>query len=573
MNLLHSSKANSWDDQEAVLFVISTFAHIIERENDATPQLVKEILALPIQSSHVQLLSTASQILGNLQCWLCENHAYIPQVMQWLLLLARTHPILLKTLAASIELICERAAKYLRSNHGEYIATFLQLISLAENDNNQTGNNMEGAVHHFIRASAHIINNLPAQYIILYLQQLCLRPIERLNELNRLQSQQSLNDSENSHDENKKPPESRHHNWQQLTTDPVLWLDRLSAIFRILHPWNRQADFNGKVTRTFGQNGFDLNDNNNNDDSLTPRNRNSLTTDPVVPWLEQSTSIMQTLSSTLHSYQTNQRVQEHACRAIRFIIRSMGVQSIVFIEPLANQIVEIYRKHPHSCFLYLASILVDEYGKVEEIQRGLIAMLNVLSEKSFEVLRQADGLQNQPETVDDLYRLSARFVQRIPDVFISEPIAASLFEGSLMAIKLDHIDANRSVSKFVQEMIQISKPSKSEQSATPTHHRSQELLNRLGPQLMFAIIDAALFRLSNALIREMAEIVILLLEYNRESASKWIELTCAQLPHDNHGLGNTASLPQISVFKSQVSSALKIYDVVDALRNLSKLYG
>lgn len=51
-------------------------------------------------------------------------------------------------------------------------------------------------------------------------------------QLNRLQSQQSLNDSENSHDENKKPPESRHHNWQQLTTDPVLWLDRLSAIFR-----------------------------------------------------------------------------------------------------------------------------------------------------------------------------------------------------------------------------------------------------------------------------------------------------------------------------------------------------
>lgn len=129
-----------------------------------------------------------------------KTEADLAQVMQWLLLLARTHPILLKTLAASIELICERAAKYLRSNHGEYIATFLQLISLAENDNNQTGNNMEGAVHHFIRgillfwifknpnqtlASAHIINNLPAQYIILYLQQLCLRPIERLNEVNK----------------------------------------------------------------------------------------------------------------------------------------------------------------------------------------------------------------------------------------------------------------------------------------------------------------------------------------------------------------------------------------------------
>lgn len=40
---------------------------------------------------------------------------------------------------------------------------------------------------------------------------------------------------------------------------------------------------------------------------------------------------------------------------------------------------EIYQKHPHSCFLYLGSILVDEYGQFEAFVAGLIQMLEVSS--------------------------------------------------------------------------------------------------------------------------------------------------------------------------------------------------
>lgn len=37
----------------------------------------------------------------------------------------------------------------------------------------------------------------------------------------------------------------------------------------------------------------------------------------------------------------------------------------------------VYNEYPHSCFLYLASIIVDEYGSVDNIQDGLITMMNV----------------------------------------------------------------------------------------------------------------------------------------------------------------------------------------------------
>lgn len=37
----------------------------------------------------------------------------------------------------------------------------------------------------------------------------------------------------------------------------------------------------------------------------------------------------------------------------------------------------VYQKHPHSCFLYLGSILVDEYGVHQDFIAGLVEMLKV----------------------------------------------------------------------------------------------------------------------------------------------------------------------------------------------------
>lgn len=43
----------------------------------------------------------------------------------------------------------------------------------------------------------------------------------------------------------------------------------------------------------------------------------------------------------------------------------------------ALQMVSVYRAHQHSCFLYLGSILVDEYGMEEGCRQGLLDMLQV----------------------------------------------------------------------------------------------------------------------------------------------------------------------------------------------------
>ena len=41
------------------------------------------------------------------------------------------------------------------------------------------------------------------------------------------------------------------------------------------------------------------------------------------------------------------------------------------------QMVSVYQVYPHSCFLYLGSILVDEYGMEDGCRQGLMDMLQV----------------------------------------------------------------------------------------------------------------------------------------------------------------------------------------------------
>lgn len=72
------------------------------------------------------------------------------------------------------------------------------------------------------------------------------------------------------------------------------------------------------------------------------------------------------------------------------------------------QMFSIYQKHPHSCFLYLGSILVDEYAMHEDFVTGLVEMLKAFVSAAFKLLEQPGAMQRCPDTVDDLFRLCLR---------------------------------------------------------------------------------------------------------------------------------------------------------------------
>lgn len=72
------------------------------------------------------------------------------------------------------------------------------------------------------------------------------------------------------------------------------------------------------------------------------------------------------------------------------------------------QIVTLYSQNKHSCFLYLGSILVDEYASEPGCIQGLLDMLRAFIPPTFILLEGEAGLKSHPDTVDDLFRLCAR---------------------------------------------------------------------------------------------------------------------------------------------------------------------
>ncbi|NWZ88236.1 TNPO3 protein, partial [Poecile atricapillus] len=72
---------------------------------------------------------------------------------------------------------------------------------------------------------------------------------------------------------------------------------------------------------------------------------------------------------------------------------------------------------------------------------------------TFQLLEQPNGLQNHPDTVDDLFRLAARFIQRSPVTLLRSQVMIPILQWAIAATTLDHRDANCSVMKFLRDLI------------------------------------------------------------------------------------------------------------------------
>ena len=116
------------------------------------------------------------------------------------------------------------------------------------------------------------------------------------------------------------------------------------------------------------------------------------------------------VSAVCDIYANDARIMERSCRTIRFAVRCLGVQSAPLLEPLVKQMVLLYQNHPHSCFLYLGSILVDEYAHLEGCVSGLLDMLSAFLAPTFRLLiPQPDSNGSVPEVRSRVNRIDLNY--------------------------------------------------------------------------------------------------------------------------------------------------------------------
>ncbi|VDK43028.1 unnamed protein product [Anisakis simplex] len=533
MAVLQSVSDGTWDEMEAALYVISIVVHnVLSSEETIVPCLVESVLHLP-NEIHPAVVFTSIQLIGNLVDWLQENKNFQDACIVWLLDKAQ-NVVFVKVACEALENICDRCGKELLP----YFDRLISLIPVLESAQSK-GQQMETAALSLLRASGSLLNGLPGNEIAIRLKQLTEPNARRLAAL--IDSSASQN-SQNGASFVEVNNENGSDCWSRLSHDPVLWIDRIAAVFRQVQPWHKQDANPAKNSHTKGERLADV---------------------AAVPWLDSVNVIWPVLSAVFNHYEKHIRIIEHCCRAVRFLIRSLGVQSMVFVEQLVAQMVDIYRRYPHSCFLYLASILVDEYGQLEHPRSGLVYMLNTLSEGSFKLLQQVNGFRDHPDTIDDLFRLAIRFIQRAPSTFFQEPICDNLFECGIAALDVDHADASRSVTKFFMESIESSN------YRDIGVESAERLISKYGSRLVTGCLRAAIFSVTGSLKRDMADVIFNVGKLSQENLSVWLLTALETLPQNS---GLCATSEQLQQFHRNVVEAKDQRVIHNQIRDLIRLY-
>ncbi|KAK6636318.1 hypothetical protein RUM43_009977 [Polyplax serrata] len=497
----------TWDVTEAALFLMQSLAKIISpEENEIVPQVVKAILELDPESTHIAVRHTSVLLLGELNEWI-EHHAneILNPVVYFLLFCLRQQP-LTSAVANALQLISSRCS--------DKMTQYFNVLAVHIVEALKSTLSAEAALS-LLKSISVILSQLPNNEIYSAMKSLCWVQIEPLRKLNEL----DINVA----------------NVKKGTPgDPAYWLDRLACIFRHTNP--------------------------------------CISRDTINPCSAVLTEMWPVLSETCNKFQSDIRVMERCCRCLRFAVRCVGRQSCHMLQPVVQQIVPLYNVHRHSCFLYLGSILVDEFACEPQCVPGLLEMLQAFIQATFQTLQEENGLKNHPDTVDDFFRLCARFLQRIPVEFLQCPSLPAILECALMACSLDHRDANASTMKFFYDLFLCGRNNKNSDDIEIRKQLISAIVHNHGKRLVHNLIEASVFSLHSYMLGGVADVLMELLDNDRNAVSGWLGEALKALPNHNSGGATTATEKQLEDFHQSVISAQTSKSLTSLLKEFSRLY-
>jgi len=507
-NMLQQSQ--QWEHTEAALYVMQAVArNILPEEETVVPAVLQQVLSLP-GSIHLAVRLTAIKLVGELCEWI-EKHPDTLQATLNYLLQGLQDKQLASESATALQAICSHC----RNRMAEHFNGLLHILQQIDKFNLKPE-----AANGLIKGVVMIISIMNQDQLCEAVEKVCVIQVNPLNGV--MTAASSAN-----------PPKIVKHS----PSDPVLYLDRLSAVFRHVQPSN----------------------------GCPP----GATAHPCKAVVE---GLWPVLSRALHLYQDDVRVTERACRTVRFAIRCIGIQSSSLLQPLVTQLVELYEAKGHSCYLYLGSILVDEYATEAGCIPGLLNMLQAFISPTYGLLAKAGGLREHPDTVDDFFRLNARFLQRAPMPYLQTEFIKSILECALLSSALEHRDANASVMKFFYDLLHAGRSREENPDFEARSHLIRSLHSEYGGKLVDSLVRAAVLTLPSYTYQDIGDVLHECLQHDRVSVCSWLEECLKTLQGSAATPINSITHKQLVEFHRAVTSAESAPDVSQAIREFVRLW-
>lgn len=268
------------------------------------------------------------------------------------------------------------------------------------------------------------------------------------------------------------------------------------------------------------------------------------------------------------------RVMEHWCRCLRYAIRLVGDGAEPLLSPLVNLIVALYSQARHSCFIYLSSVLVDMFSGNKANQPGLTEMMEHFCGEVFKFFSSSkDSMVQEPDTVDDFFRLCVRFLQNLPVSFLQSQYLGTCVQCGLVGLLLSHREACASVTRFFVDLIHCA-------SDERQSHQDRELcavavgnvLQENGLALTQRLIEACAGTVPHDLLSYHADVLMELIRFCSPQLSQWLQQTLAALPRTSPTGVEVASAKQLAIFHQSLLDAKTLETVRLTVRDFYNLF-
>jgi len=501
-------QAKQWEQTEAALFIMQAVArNLLPDENEVVPQVLQQVLALP-ETMHVAVRQTALRLVGELCEWIDKHPSILQDVLNWLLG-GLQNTKMSSEAATALQNICSQCRQQMTEHFSGLIHILESLDSFGLKPEAANG---------LIKGVVNIMSIMQPDQIREAMKKVIALQLAPLTAIMDVPRQTKI--------------------VKHSLQDPVLYLDRLSAILRHISP------------------------------DLAPGASH--------PCKEAVELLWPVVSRCCDIYCEDVRVTERACRTIRFAVRCIGIQSANMLQPLVQQMIKLYGTQNHSCYLYLGSILVDEYANEVGCIPGLLGMLQSFINPTYGVLAAAGGLRDHPDTVDDFFRLNARFLQRAALPYLQTEFLKSILECALLSAGLEHRDANASVMKFFYDLLHAGRTGEERPDFEARSLLIRGLHGEYGCKLVDVLIRAAVLSLPSYTYHDVGDVLYESMLYDRASVCTWLETTLKSLPAGTND-SNINSAAQVTTkqlvdFHRSVTSAEKASDVAHAIREFSRLW-
>jgi transportin-3 len=163
-------------------------------------------------------------------------------------------------------------------------------------------------------------------------------------------------------------------------------------------------------------------------------------THPVVSLF---TSLWPIFNAVLAAKGTSGTVVENLCRCYKHSLRTGGKGMAVALPPMITQLVGAYSQHPHSPYLYAASICIGEYGKDQQFVGPLMEMSRAMALKTFSVLKTFDDFTAHPDVVEEFFYLIERLIKSCPKPLVESGMLPALVQAAVVGLPVQQREASR----------------------------------------------------------------------------------------------------------------------------------